>query len=100
MFPSTSVSSTPVTVTVCGVFPVCRLNVQTSRGNRPLGGVAAAQGNRDVERLGRLFSLTVKVAVPPASVVCSPLVGVTVMPAVTVSLSLFVTLTLAAFTPL
>ena len=38
-----------------------------------------------------------KVAVPPASVVVSPLVGVTVMP--DVSLSVFVTLTSLAFDP-
>ena len=41
---------------------------------------------------------TVKVAVPPASVVVSPEVGVTVMPAV--SLSVLLTLTSAAFSPL
>ena len=41
---------------------------------------------------------TVNVAVPPASVVVSPLVGVTVMP--DVSLSVLVTLTSLAFDPL
>ena len=48
--------------------------------------------------VGWVFSTTVKVAVPPASVVVSPEVGVTVMPAV--SLSMFVTVTSLAFTPL
>ena len=48
--------------------------------------------------VGCASSTTVKVAVPPASVVVSPLVGVTVMP--DVSLSVFVTLTSLAFTPL
>ena len=44
--------------------------------------------------VGCVFSTTVKVAVPPASVVVRPESGVTVMPAV--SLSLLVTATSAA----
>ena len=44
--------------------------------------------------VGSLSSTTVNVAVPPASVVVSPLVGVTVIP--DVSLSALVTLTSAA----
>ena len=48
--------------------------------------------------VGCASSTTVNVAVPPASVVVSPLVGVTVMP--DVSLSVFVTLTSLAFDPL
>ena len=48
--------------------------------------------------VGWVFSTTVKVAVPPASVVVRPEVGVTVMPAV--SLSVLVTATSPALTPL
>ena len=48
--------------------------------------------------VGCVFSTTVKVAVPPASVVVRPDVGVTVMPAV--SLSVLVTATSAALAPL
>ncbi len=48
--------------------------------------------------VGWVFSTIVKVAVPPASVVTKPLVGLTVIPAV--SLSVLVTDTSAAFKPL
>ena len=47
--------------------------------------------------VGWLVSTTVKVAVPPASVVVRPDVGVTVIPAA--SLSVFVTDTSLAFSP-
>ncbi len=47
--------------------------------------------------VGWLFNCTVKLAVPPASVVTSPATGVTVMPAA--SLSVFVTDTSAGFVP-
>ena len=48
--------------------------------------------------VGLEFSFTVNVAVPPASVVCSPEVGLTVNPAV--SLSMLVTETSAGLSPL
>src|SRR5207244_1005091 len=48
--------------------------------------------------VGWLVSTTVKLALPPASVVTSPAVGVTTIPAV--SSSRFVTATSAGFTPL
>jgi len=48
--------------------------------------------------VGAALSTTVNVAVPPASVVVSPLVGLTVMPAV--SSSVLVTETSAGSTPL
>ena len=48
--------------------------------------------------VGWLFRTTVKLAVPPASVVVKPVVGVTVMPLV--SLSVLLTATSVASTPL
>ena len=48
--------------------------------------------------VGCVLSTTVNVAVPPASVVVRPVVGVTVIPAT--SLSVLVTVTSAALTPL
>ncbi len=48
--------------------------------------------------VGRVFNLMVKVAVPPASVVVNPDIGLTVMPAV--SLSVLVTDTSLGFNPL
>ncbi len=49
--------------------------------------------------VGSLSRTTVKVSVPPASVVTSPLVGETVIPATLASLSVFVAETSIAFKP-
>ena len=93
--PSTK-SSTPVTVTVCGVFQLPDVNVT-------LDGLTVPSAVFELLRptvtfaVGCDVSTTVNVAVPPASVVVSPLVGVTVMPAA--SLSVLLTLTSLALRP-
>src|SRR5881396_1927902 len=94
MLPSTIGSSTPVTVTVCATFQFAVVNVSDTGDTVP--SVKSLDDN-PIETLavGWVFRTTVNVAVPPASVVVSPEVGFTVIPAT--SLSVFVTDTSDAF---
>src|SRR5258708_9264690 len=94
MLPSTIGSSTPVTVTVCAVFQFAVVNVTLAGATVP--SVRSFDDNPIVTfAVGWLVRTTVNVAVPPASVVVSPDVGVTVIPAT--SLSVLATDTSAAF---
>ena len=88
MLPSSRLSSTPVTVTVCGVFQLADVNV-TEVGLTVPSVVSLLLSPTVTSAVGCAVSTTVNVAVPPASVVVNPLVGVTVMP--DASLSVFVT---------
>ena len=97
MSPSSRPSLTPVTVTVCAVFQFAAVKVSDAGADRALGRVVRADSPTVTSAVGCASSTTVNVAVPPASVVVSPLVGVTVIP--DVSLSVFVTLTSVAFDP-
>src|SRR5258706_204826 len=93
MLPSTIGSSTPVTVTVCVTFQFAVVNVRLAGATVP--SVRSELVNPTVTfAVGWLVRTTVNVAVPPASVVVSPDVGFTVIPAT--SLSVFVTDTSAA----
>ena len=73
-----------MTVTVCAMFQLATVKVR-------LAGVAVPSVVSLLDRamltsaLGWLLSTTVKLAVPPASVVVRPLVGTTVMPALSSS---------------
>ena len=86
-----------MTVTVCGVFQLAAVNVTLAGETVPSRRVAGRQADRHVRR-GLRVQHDVNVAVPPASVVIRPLVGLTVIPAV--SSSVLVTDTSAAFRPL
>ena len=97
MSPSSRKSLTPVTVTVCGVFQFAFVKV-TLAGLTVPSTVLLELRPIVTSAVGCEFSTTVKVAVPPASVVVRPEVGVTVMPAV--SLSVLVTETSLALSPL
>src|ERR1051325_9344184 len=88
MLPSWTWSSTPVTVTVWATFQLAVLNVRLAVETVPSAGLLLATGIATLA-VGWLLRRTVKLAVPPASVVTRPVVGVTVMPAA--SLSVFVT---------
>src|SRR5258706_13123220 len=94
MLPSWIESSTPVTVTVCATFQLPVVNVTLDGATVP--SVRALDDNPIVTfTKGWLVRTIVNVAVPPASVVVSPDVGLTVIPAT--SLSVFVTDTSYAF---
>ena len=97
MSPSTIGSATPVTVTVCGWFQLDAANVtlagETTPSVRSLLEIPIV-----TPATGWLWSVIANVAVPPASVVTSPDIGVTVMPAA--SLSALLTATSAASMPL
>src|SRR5438093_741435 len=94
MLPSTIASSTPVTVTVCARFQFTVVNVSDAGATVP--SVRSLDDNPIVTfAVGWLVKTTVNVAVPPASVVVSPDVGVTVIPAT--SLSVLVTDTSDAY---
>ncbi len=95
--PSTIVSSTPVTVTVCAEFQFAAVNINDVGATVP-SAVLSEESAIVTSAVGSVLSTTVKVAVPPASVVLNPDVGVTVIPAV--SSSVFSTDTSAAFIPL
>src|SRR5437870_5481146 len=88
MFASATKSSTPVTVTVCGVFQLPAVNV-TDEGETVPSAVLELDRPIVTVSVGCELSLIVKVALPLASVVTKPDVGFTVMPAT--SLSRFVT---------
>src|SRR5262249_18197784 len=94
--PSSRKSLTPVTVTVCGVFQLAGVNVM-------LAGTVPSLVSLDdrftvTSATGLVCSTTLKVAVPPASVVTRPPVGLTLTAAV--SLSWLVTTTFKPLTPL
>ena len=90
-------SSTPVTVTVCAMFQFTLVNVRLAGATTPSAG-ALELSAMVTSAVGWLVSTTVNVAVPPASVVVRPAIGVTVMPEP--SLSVLVTATSAALMPL
>src|SRR5437667_12138491 len=79
MSPSARGSFTPVTTTVCGVSQLAGVKVRLDAETVPS---VRSELDRLIETLavGALFSTTVKLAVPPASVVDRPDVGVTVTP--------------------
>ena len=96
MSPSSTRSSTPVTVTVLGVAQSTEVNV--SEAGAAVPSVASALAIAMVTfAVGCASSTTVNEAVPPASVVTSPAVGATVIPET--SSSVLVTATFAASTP-
>ncbi len=97
MLPSCTWSSTPVTVTVWATFQFTAVNVRLGVETVPSAGLLLATGITTFA-VGWLSRRTVNVAVPPPSVVTSPAVGATEIPAV--SSSRFVTPTSAAFRPL
>jgi hypothetical protein len=84
-------------VTVWGVFQLADVKVKLGLSTVP-SAVLSEVIPMLTSAVGWLFRTTVKVAVPPASVVVKPLVGVTVMPLL--SLSVLVTATSLALTPL
>ncbi len=94
---SSTSSSTPVIVIVCGVFQFDDVNV-TFVGEITPSSVFVELRVIETFAVGRLLSLMINVACAPASVVTNPLVGSTVTPA-TSSLRL-VTETSDAFKPL
>ena len=70
---------TPVTVTVCATFQFAVVKVRLAGLTVP--SVVSLELSAIVtSAVGCVLSTTVKVAVPPASVVVRPAVGVTVMP--------------------
>src|SRR2546427_654271 len=78
MLPSWTRSSTPVTVTVCATFQFAVVNVSEAGDTVP--SVRSELVNPTVTfAVGWLVRTTVNVAVPPASVVASPDVGLTVI---------------------
>ena len=97
MLPSSRVSSTPVTVTVCALFQFADVKV-TLDGLTVPSAVLFELRPTVTFAVGCAVRTIVNVAVPPASVVVNPLVGVTVKP--DASLSVFVTATSLGFTPL
>src|SRR5438045_6585634 len=96
MAPSTTGSSTPVTVTVWGVLQFAVVNVRLAGATVPSARLPLVTGIT-TSATGWLVNRTVNVAVPPASVVTRPAVGATVIPAT--SLSVFVTATSAGERP-
>jgi hypothetical protein len=92
--PSTTASSTPVTVTVCATFQFALVKTRLAGLTVPSAGLLEVRAMVTFA-VGCVLRTTVKVAVPPASFVVSGVVAaVTVIPAA--SLSLFVTSTSAA----
>ena len=68
-----------MTVTVCAVFQLAVVKVRLAGETVP--SVVSLELSAIVtSAVGCVLSTTVKVAVPPASVVVSPVVGVTVIP--------------------
>src|SRR5439155_1031382 len=95
--PSSIRSFTPVTVTLCATFQFAAVNVTDDVEIVPSPGLLLDSPMVTLT-VGWLVSTTVKFAVPPASVVVSPLVGETLIDAV--SLSIFVSATFAGSRPL
>ena len=86
-----------MTVTVWAAFQFALVNVRLAVETVPSAVLLLATGIT-TSAMGWLVRTTVKLALPPASVVTRPAVGVTVMPAT--SLSLFVDETSAGSRPL
>src|ERR1041385_9218988 len=80
MSPSSTASSAPVTVTVCGRFQSAAVNVRLETELEPSVASLDATG-MTTSAVGWLVRTTGKLAVPPASVVPRPATGGTVMPA-------------------
>ena len=78
--PSISLSSAPVTVTVWALFQLAGVKVRLAGETVPSVISLLATGIVTFA-VGWLLSTTVKVAVPPDSVVVRPLVGLAVIPA-------------------
>ena len=97
MFPSCTASSTPVTVTVWATFQLAAVNVRFAADTAP-SALLLLETGMTTSASGWLSRCTAKVAVPPASVVTRPAVGVTVMPAT--SSSVFFADTSAGLSPL
>ncbi len=97
MLPSTIGSSTPVTVTTCGVFQVAGVIV-TLAGDTVPSVRSLDDSAITTSATGWLLSVMPNVALPPCSVVTRPAAGVARMPGV--SLSLFVAETFAGSRPL
>ena len=94
--PSAIASSTPVTVTVRGTFQLAAVKVRLETLTMP--SVTSFEATAMVtSAAGWLLRTTVKLAVPPASVVSRPATGVTVTPEA--SLSVFVTATSVGSAP-
>ena len=82
MLPSSTKSLTPVTVIVCGVDQLAMVKVADAGDTVPSAALELVTLTVTVfVSVGWLVSTTLKVAVPPASVVTKPEVGETVMPA-------------------
>ena len=96
MSPSATASSTPVAVTVWATLQLAAVNVRLTGAAVPSAVLLLDTGITTLA-VGWLWSRTVNVACPPASVVTRPAVGVTVMPAT--SLSVLVTETSGALAP-
>ena len=77
-------SSTPVTVTVWGVFQLAEVKVKLGLSTVP-SAVLSEVIPMVTSAVGGLFRTTVKVAVPPASVVVNPAVGLIEIPPVSSS---------------
>ena len=93
---TTKTTMTPVTVTVCAVFQFALVNVSDAGDTVPAA-VSSDDRSTSTSAVGSAVNTTVNVAVPPASVVVRPEVGVTVTP--DASLSVLLTDTLAGFKP-
>ena len=81
--PSSTSSFTPVTVTVCGVAQLAAVKVRLAGATVP-SVVSLLEIPVETSAVGSAFRTTVKVAVPPASVVL-PLIADTVNPDVSSS---------------
>ena len=95
--PSCLKSSAPVTVTTCGMFQSSAVNVSALVEGVPSLLLLEASAIT-TSSVGARLRNTLKLAVPPASVVVKPPVGVTEIP--DCSSSLLITPTSAGFKPL
>src|SRR5580765_2671039 len=84
MSPSLTKSSTPVTVTACATFQFAGVNVRLGGATVPSVRSLLATETTTFAT-GWLVRTTLNAAVPPASVVVRPAVGVTLMPATSLS---------------
>src|SRR4051812_39320531 len=87
MFPSSTKSSTPMIVTVCGVFQFAVVKVKLDVETVPSATLLEEIPTTTFE-VGFDVSAIVNDELPPASVVVRPEVGVTVKPAVSSSVLL------------
>ena len=79
MSPSSKASFTPVTTTVCGVSQFAAVNVSCAAEIVP-SVRSELDSPIETSAVGAALRTIEKVAVPPASVVNSPEIGVTVIP--------------------